>query len=194
MPSWVQTSSPASLAISLSELKAQLRVTYNDEDALLLMYANAAVNLFEARTGRALINRTVRAEYEEFCDSGIKLPLTPVASVQSVQYYSDTGDTASTWDSSAYYTDTTSIRPKIVRKANEAFPFTEVRPNAVIVNFTAGYGDTYTAVPEGIRLGVMALASHFFTHRLPVIAGGGAAMEIPLTLQFIVDMYRVWEA
>jgi uncharacterized phiE125 gp8 family phage protein len=192
---WIQTAAPAALAVSLSELKAHLRLTTTDEDALLVMYANAAINYVETKTRRMLISRTFRLELKDFPTGGdIEIPIAPLVSVQSVQYY-DTSDALITWASSNYYVDATSILGRVVLTASSTYPATEdYRPNAVQVNFTAGYGTSYSDVPEGLRFIVMMLAGHFFMNRSPVIVGGGAGMEVPKTLNYAIDSYKIWSA
>jgi uncharacterized phiE125 gp8 family phage protein len=159
------------------------------------MYVKAATHLVEVKTGRALINRTVKLELPAFPvgDAPILIPLFPLVSVESVEYY-DGGGAALTWSDSNYYIDTTSIRPKVVVKENLTYPTTDDRFDAVTVNFTAGYGTSYTSVPEGLRFIVIALASHFYLNRTPVVVGGGAAMEVPKTLGYALDAYKIWEA
>ncbi len=193
--SWIETSVPSALPISLSELKASLRVTYTEEDALLQMYAKAATHIVETKTGRALINRTAKLELPYFPDDDcpILIPRAPLVSVQSIQYY-DGSDTLTTWNASNYLVDLTSLRPKIYVRDGQTYPVTDDRFDAVTVNFTIGYGETFNSVPEGLRFIVMALTSHYFLNRAPVIVGGGSAMDIPKTLDFAMDAYRIHEA
>ena len=190
--SWIQTAEPAALAVNFAELKAHLRLTSNDEDTLLDTYARAAIDLVEARTQRAMISRTFRYEADTFPDGEIKLPLAPLVSVQSVQYY-DTAGTLTTWAGSNYTTDATSLLGRVVPALGVVYPSTELgRPGAVRVNFTAGYGAAYTNVPAGLRMVVLFLAGHFFTHRVPVMPGG--AVEVPETLSRAIDVYKIWSA
>jgi uncharacterized phiE125 gp8 family phage protein len=190
---WIETAAPSALAINLSDLKAHLRLTTQDEDGLLAVYAKAATQLFETNTRRALIFRTVRLELDDFpADRSIRLPVAPVSAVSSVQYY-DTAGVLTTWGDSNYIVDMTSLLARVVLAPNISYPDTQSeRPNAVQVNFSAGYGATYTAVPEGIQWAVMLLAAHMFAYRMPV--AGGTLADVPKTLQYAIDAYKVWEA
>jgi uncharacterized phiE125 gp8 family phage protein len=158
------------------------------------MYVRAATHVVESKTGRALISRTVRLEEPFFprSDYPIFLPLSPLVSVQNVLYYY--GGNEFTWSASSYYVDTTSIRPRVMVRENQSYPTADDRFDAVRVNFTAGYGDSYTSIPEGLRFVVIALASHYFLNRAPVVVGGGSAMDIPKTLDFAMDAYKIHEA
>jgi uncharacterized phiE125 gp8 family phage protein len=188
---WTQLTSPAGLAVNLADVKSHLRVTTSDEDGLLELYINAATQIVESKTRRALISRTFRLELETFQDD-IEIPIAPLVSVQSVRYY-DSNGTLTTWDSANYLVDATRLLGIVRTASGVSHPSTQLRsPNAVQVNFTAGHGATFDAVPEGLRFIVILLAGHYFLNRAPMIVGGGSAMEIPHTLSYAIDSYRIW--
>jgi uncharacterized phiE125 gp8 family phage protein len=160
---------------------------------MLLVYLQAAVDLVEAKTQRALISRTFRLDLECFPDNrSIKIPVAPLVSVATLQYYT-TGGVLTTLASSNYYVDLTAILGEIQLVSGAVFPPTQLsRPNAVQVSFTAGYGASYDLVPAGLRFIVMSLAGHFYLNRAPIVVGGGAAMEVPRTLSYALDAYKIW--
>lgn len=187
-----QLTDPGELAVDLHELKAHLRLTSSDEDATVELYVRAATSLVERNTGRALISRTYRLDESAFPCHGkpIELPVAPLASVEGVQYY-DTAGTLQTWSSSEYHVDVTSVLGKLSPRSGYVYPSVEpARPNAVQVSFTAGYGASYENVPEGLRFVVFLLAAHFFRTRTPVNIGN-IVNEIPYTLRFALDAYKV---
>lgn len=194
--SWVELTPPASAAVDLDDLKDHLRLTSSDEDTLIDLYARAASHLFEIKTRRRLIERTFRLDLPAFPREGdpvgIDLPVAPVSAVFAVQYY-DTAGSLQTWSSSEYLVDLTSHLPRVVTAPNYFFPVTQSdRPNAVQVSFTAGYGTTPSDVPEGIRWGVLFLAAHAFANRSPVV--NGTMTDVPRTLQYVIDAYKIWSA
>lgn len=194
--SWVELAAPSSLAINIDELKNHLRVTSNDEDSLIEMYAKAATQLFEIKTSRRLISRSVRLDLAGFPaegdPAGIGLPFSPVSAITHIKYY-DTSDELQTWNSSQYVVDLTSHFPKIVTAPHCVFPSTQFeRPNAVQVTFVTGYGSTFSSVPEGIQLAVFFLAAHCYTMRTPIV--NGTLSEVPKTLQYAIDAYKLWRA
>jgi uncharacterized phiE125 gp8 family phage protein len=191
---WTETAAPSALAINLEDLKSHLRVTSNDEDGLLSIYAKAAAQLFETNTRRRLISRTFRWEQPDFPTDchGIELPFAPVSAVSSVQYY-DTAGTLTTWGASNYYLDTVSLPPRVTLRPNKTYPTVQHdRPNGVQVNFTAGYGANYQSVPEGIQWAVMLLAGHMWTTRAPVAST--TMSDVPKTLGYAIDAYKIWGA
>lgn len=188
---WTETAAPAASAINLADLKDHLRLTSSDEDGLLAFYADAASRLFEIKTRRVLIQRTFRLEQPDFPgildERGIELPFAPVSAVSSVQYY-ETDGTLTTWGSSNYYLDTVRLLPRVVLAPDKTYPTVDDdRPNGVQVNFTAGYGATYAAVPEPMRWAVMLIAAHMFTNRT-------TGEELPKALKYVVDAYKIWGA
>lgn len=191
---WKETSTASSLAINLADLKSHLRLSTSDEDSLLTLYARAATQFVETKTRRALITRTFRLEMPEFPEAhgnSFELPLAPVASVQSIQYY-DTQGVLTTWGAENYALDATSLPPRIVPAYSVPYPYVQSQhADGVQVNFTAGYGPTYASIPQGLQFVVMLLAGHFWANRMPVEAVGGAGTEIPYTLQFAMDTYKI---
>lgn len=191
---WKELTQPANLPINLSDLKNHLRFSTNDEDLLLTMYARAATTYVETRTRRILITRTFRLEMTKFPAAhgeAFELPVTPVSSVQSITYY-DTQGNQTVWAASKWNLDSTSIVPRIVPAYAEPYPYVQSQhADGVKVDFTAGYGSTPASVPQGLQFLVILLAGHFWANRMPVEAVGAAAVEVPYTLQFAIDSYKV---
>lgn len=191
--SYVQTADPAALGVNFQELKDHLRLTDASQDSLLLTYAKAAIDLVEIETCRALIRRTFRYETSRFPESSIQLPVAPLFTVQSVQYYDSSGN-LSTVDPALYTVDATSILGRVNPTLGSVWPPTQFRrTDAVRVNFTAGYADTSDGVPAGLKMIVLYLAGHFFVNRVPVSMTNVAA-DIPYTLRFAMDAYKIWKA
>lgn len=87
----VLTDVPALRPVSLAEAKAHLRVDFSDDDTLISALIDAATAHIDGYTGilaRALVTQTWR---QDFCDwpgdRVLRLPLAPVASVESVKYF-----------------------------------------------------------------------------------------------------------
>lgn len=189
----IELTSPASSAVDLDELKMYLRVTTPDEDSLVEFYARAASQIFEIKTRRRLVGRSCRLDLPGFPADGIEIPVAPVqADGLSIQYFDSSG-TLTTWDPEGFILDQTSHLPRITTAPGSSFPSAQSgRPNAVQISFTAGYGSSPADVPEGIRWGVFYLAAHAFVHRTPVV--NGTVAEVPRTLQYVIDAYRIWSA
>ena len=186
---WSETSPPASLAVPVSDLSDHLRLSSSDQDRLLEFYLMAAASVIERKTRRLMIERTVRYEADSFCNT-IELPVAPVTSVQSVEYYDSSG-TLSTLSTSDYQADLTRLLATVSPRPLGQFPATQSgRTGAVRVNFTAGYGPTPDDVPAGLRMAVLFLAAHYHINRAPVDSSTMLG-EVPLTLKYAVDAYAI---
>lgn len=116
----------------------------------------------------------------------------PLASVQSVTYY-DTDGNLQTFSSpgEAYFVDTRTEPGRIVLNTDYDWPDTQLRPGAVIIAFTAGYG-TPSQVPAGIRIAIRMMVTNWFLNRTPVEVGlRAAAIEIPQTAEAMLWHYRL---
>ena len=82
--SLILISPPSGAPISLDEIKAHLRVTHNDEDALIAAVANTAARAIEARTGLALSAQNWRIALDVPPRGDFALPISPVISVDAV--------------------------------------------------------------------------------------------------------------
>src|SRR4051794_2091368 len=71
---------PEDLPVSVDEMHAHLRLNTDAEDDLLTGYIAAATELFEKRTGRTVMPRSVRQSVNEF-KGNIALMTAPVTSV-----------------------------------------------------------------------------------------------------------------
>lgn len=192
-----ELAAPASLAVNLQDLKNNLRLTTSDEDGLVALYAEAAVNLFEEMTSQRLISRSFRWDQRDFPmesdEEGIELPVAPVASITHVKYY-DTAGVLTTWASDNYTLDSSRHFPRVHLAPSITYPTVQDdRHNGVQITFSAGYGATYASVPKGIQWAIIVLASHMFVNRTPVIVGAGAS-ELPMHLQNAIGVYKLRRA
>ena len=139
----------------------------------------------EETVGKSLITQTRRVTFEAFHipeNNTVNIPYGPLISVESVKYY-DSADVLQTLATSAYTVDVYGNRLKF-----DDLPDIEDRPNAVEINYTAGFGAASTDVPTPLIQAVKYLAAQMFENRLPVIVGT-SAQEMPLTAQYLISRY-----
>ena len=113
----------------------------------------------------------------------ILLPLPPVQSVEAVTYVDlagatqtlDPGDYVLTGVGGAAYAK---LRPA----SGTSWPPTIREPECVTIDFTAGYGDNSTDIPEPIRAAIIARVAQLYENR-------ETPPEPPYDL---VQSYRVW--
>ncbi|MCJ2065045.1 phage head-tail connector protein [Methylobacterium sp. J-088] len=165
--------------VTLDEVKANLRITHTEEDALLarlIASATASLDGRDGALGRALMPQRWRLERDQFC-YGIEMPLPPLLSVQAVRYLDAAGieRTVDLADVVIVGTD-----PAVLR-ARTIWPTVLAEPGAVAIEFTAGYQD----VPEPIRTAIIRSVGSLYVNR--EASAGAAALDFSG-----LDPYRQW--
>lgn len=173
------TSAPAEEPVSLTELKSWLRVDQDNDNALISGLGKAARGLIERLSGRQLVTASWRLTLDTFPYPGgwayleapalfpdphqIRLPKAPLQSVASVQYY-DLNDVLQTLATTTYDVDVDEDPGRIVLAMGKTWPVVRLKPGAVRIAFTAGYGDA-ADVPEEVKLPIKFAVSFWYEHR-----------------------------
>jgi uncharacterized phiE125 gp8 family phage protein len=201
-PSLIRTTPPAVRALWRERVWDHLRLDWDagspseePEDADLVdLYIDAAINGIDGNTwfGRALITQEWRLILPVFANCHITIPLPPLQSVDAVTYVDNDG-VAQTLATSSY--DVIGIggdAPAMIALAYGAsWPSTRWQPDAIGVEFTAGYGDTPDDVPSDIQAALLLTIGHLYRNRETVVTGT-IATELPQAAQAILDRRRVW--
>jgi uncharacterized phiE125 gp8 family phage protein len=122
----------------------------------------------------------------------LKIPTWPLVSIDSVKY-KDTDGVIRTLDTSLYRTEIVQVPATIRPAIDDDWPDTEADAiDAVIVQFTSGYGASSTDVPYMFRAIIKLLVGHWFKHREAV---GGTNQTIKLAFDALKNQLRVneWE-
>lgn len=153
----VRTSDPSTEPLTTAEAKNHLRVDTSADDLRIEGLVTAAREHVEEVTRRALITQTWELSLDDFPDGRrvhrpemIRLPRSPVQSVDNIEYV-DTGGVTQTLDVSRYRADLKSEPARITEAEGEYWPITDGVTNAVTITFKAGYGDAESDVPQAIR-------------------------------------------
>lgn len=185
----VRTVAPSVEVVTVAELKAQTRVDFSSDDAVLQAILNSAISHIDGYSGvigRALVSQTWAVSADDFCDV-MRLPLGDVIAVTSVQYYDTNGD-AQTASASLYGVYTDALGPFIELKANQSWPSVDDRRDAVTITWTCGYGAAASNVPAAIRHAIMLLAAHWYENREASTEGGFE--ELPLGVKSLLLPFR----
>lgn len=153
---------PAYYPVSVEELHEHLRLNTDAEDGLLAGYIAAATELFEKRTGRAVISRTVRQSVNRFYGS-INLMTAPVLSVSRLVTVDPQGIEQ---EYDGFRSDLVSSPARVwIPASDSAYPdiSTDHQPVA-FVEFVAGYGSA-DDVPRLIVQAITLQASDWFAAR-----------------------------
>lgn len=187
---------PASLAVTLTEAKAHLRVTSSDQDTIITAQTNAAIGKAESFMGRALIDQTWDLYLDAFPTEApltIQIPKPPLIEVQSIKY-DDAAGVEQTISAASYIVDTASQPGKVSLALNASWPIARNTINSVRIRFRAGYLDNSSppiaAVPFDIKAGVLLILGGLFEYREEQIVGDTAA-ELPMGSENLLRPHRV---
>jgi uncharacterized phiE125 gp8 family phage protein len=181
---------PAALPVSLSEVKAQLRIEHDDENNYLDRLINAAIAMVDAKgiLGQAIITQTWAQWLPQTPDREILLAIGPVQSVDAVKYYDDDGilqtDTLANFDVFGLPFS------KIVKpKTGFNWPIPQVRPDAIKIEYTVGYGDTSASVPDTIRHAMLMLIAYWYENRENELIGVNSK-TLPFGFDDLLNLHR----
>lgn len=182
---WRITVEPTSEPVTLDELRTHLRVD-SAFDSELTRLITAARKTVEAYLHRQLINATYAWSFDYWPDYCFEIPVGPLSSVTSIQYY-DTAGAQQTWASSNYQVDTTELFGTITLAAGVTYPSLQSeKKNAITVTFVAGYGASASSVPDNIKQAILVLAGHWFENAVPAVTGT-IATDIPMHLTWMLN-------
>jgi uncharacterized phiE125 gp8 family phage protein len=195
----VLTTAPTVEPLKVQEVKDNLKITGTDDDSRLEGLITSARLWCEGYTNRSFIKQTRIQYMDDFwqpCDyrpirdrSAIELlqgPLLDVAGVTviAVRYY-DENDTLQTVSAGDYWIDAKRPIPRVYVK--ESWPTTKVRPNAVEIEYYAGYGTTAASVPQYFKDAMHLYIAHCYENRVPEITGVSIS-AFELGIKRLLDM------
>lgn len=146
----VRSADPTFEPLTLEEAKKQIGVGDIDvHDAMLNDLIKEAREQVEHDTGLVCGTGTFTYKFTDWpCGDYFELPLRPVTSITSIVYV-DSGGTSTTWTSTNYSLETSTVQPIVRLTHGNFFPSLRGDINGITVTLVAGYA-TRTAIP--IRL------------------------------------------
>ena len=157
-----RTVEPTAEPVTLGEAKAHLRVDHDSEDALIAGLIRAAREEVERSTGLALLAQGWRLAVDDWPPDGCVFLLKhPIQEILSVTAYGTEGE-ASLISPDDYEADLTS-RP--ARLHFDATPEPLRTFNGIEIDFSAGFGEAGTDVPDLLKRAMLLLVAHWFEFR-----------------------------
>jgi len=161
---------PEAEPVTLDEVKAQLRITFDDDDALLGRLITAARDHVEKYCGTTLATQTIALRCDGFHDFA-RLPVAPVQSVASVKYI-DTDGQENTLPTDTYELRADGLEASIARRYGQHWPAIQ-RGSRITVTAVAGY----SSVPPAVRHAMLLFIAEAYENRENAPQGGWSAMD-----------------
>lgn len=183
---------PTQEPVSLLELREQMQMPTEEDNALIESYAKAAREYVEGISWRALVTQTW--DIYPPCFNGDRFRL-PFGRLQSVTYvkFTDTSDTQTTVSSGDYHVDTVSEPGQIVLAYGKSWPTATLRTvNPIVIRAVFGYG-LAADVPQIFKDAIRLLAAHRYSNREPVVVSDRAGVreqELPFGVIQALDAVR----
>lgn len=156
------------------------------QDAVLELYLRAAMAAVEARLGRALLAREFAWSVACWREAASQaMPIGPVGAVASVTLIAADGSEEAA-DPESWSVVRDSQRPRLVGRFGRSLPRIP-RSGRAEIRFTAGFGETWDAVPADLRQAVFLLAAHFYENRSET---GSVAGSMPFGVLMLLEAYR----
>jgi uncharacterized phiE125 gp8 family phage protein len=155
-------------------------------DAALELYLRAAMAAIEARIGRALLARPFAwtvTRWREEASQG--LPIGPVRSVEGVSLI-DAEGAVEPVAPEAWSVLRDSDRPRLVGRFARNLPRIP-RAGHAEIRFTAGFGESWDAVPADLRQATFLLAAQYYEHRSEAEQ---APRGMPFGVLVLIEPYR----
>jgi uncharacterized phiE125 gp8 family phage protein len=164
-----QISDPPVTPIDINDLKAHARLDYVEgiEESYLNLLIQAVTHYVENYTGRSLITRQWRTYRDCFDSKVIEIRRPPFQELLSFKYYNGSGILTDIGlpPSTLYYL-TSEVYPKIVLYDGQWWASdVQNRMQAIIIEFSAGYGTNKNNIPEDLKMGMLNHAAYLYENR-----------------------------
>lgn len=169
---------PVAEPLTLAETLLHLREDAGVSDARINTLISVARETCEKRTERTMLRTPWRLTVDSF-PAAFKLLQPPIIEVLSVQFLDQAG-VQQTLDPSDYRLDNVSEPGYLVPAFGRSWPDTLEVPNAVVVNYAAGYGIEPGDVPAPLRQWMLLAVGEMYATR-------NASAEKPMVRHSFVD-------
>ena len=174
----------AGLPVPFEDARRQLRLDDSQvEDQYYKFVLLALCDDVERTYNHAMLTQTVTETHSSFpymSSDPLRLAIFPGIAVTSVSYIDSAGATQ-TLSNTLYSVATNSAGMFIVMKVDQAWPTDlAIRPDAVTVVYTAGYGTNPSFVPAAMRLAILNKLGKMDANREDAVSEKVTASDILL--------------
>ena len=139
------TIQPKNLPITLDEAKAFLRITYEEDDQMLLNMISSAALSFQNYTSRALVYQTWEVVFRQLARISVNLPVKPVVSISKISLVALDGSVV---DYSLKNIDLNCEASEIIFNV---YPYGYL----IKIAYVAGYGLSANDIPSDIKTTIL---------------------------------------
>ncbi|HET6969968.1 MAG TPA: head-tail connector protein [Phenylobacterium sp.] len=186
---------PTSLLVSLSEAKAQLRVTSSAEDAVITRYLKAAQAEAERLTQRRYAAQTLEWILDGFCDD-LVLPVAGAgdASEMTVDFvkYVDLQGVTQTLDPTAYWVSPAGPSLRIKKPWTVFWPILGDGAERLVIRFSIA--DPDPTAHQDVAQAIVLLVAHWYANREAVVGVDARAVPVALPLGVTDLLPPPWNA
>lgn len=166
--------------VSLADVKAHLGVLSSDQDDLIGVLRDAAIDMVERYCGVFLAVREGVEWKAELLSSPLRLGVWPVSAVTAVSWLDSDGETV-TGDATIWRLGT---RDEVLLNPGQSLP--SGVSAGVTIEFTAGFETPPPALVQAVKM----FTAHLFEQR-GVIGSTSMSGEIPLGFRALCSAYRM---
>lgn len=194
---------PAALPVDLSTVWAHLNLILEPTDESPVSMEPIDANYVEELTraavarldgprgllNRCLITQTWTVSLPRFGGTAIRMPTAGVTEIVSVEYVAADGSPKTLPTADYLVTGEGTDQCRIRRAAGKVFPSTEYdNPEAVVITFTAGFGDAAEDVPTDIQLAIAEMVATAYNAQLPA----GSMPPLPSAANRVATDWTSW--
>jgi uncharacterized phiE125 gp8 family phage protein len=159
------------------------------EDATIRALLAAAVEFVEEETRQQLFKARYELHMDGWPHGSVSIPKVPLQEVDSVIYIQN--GATKLLPETQFYADPAGSKPANVTFTG-TLPKPDERPNNVVIEFTAGYGDTAETIPHLLKQAVLLTFAHWYEHR--EATSDRTVKDVPLAVQSILNLTKFPEA
>ena len=186
---------PAIEPLGVQEIKTYLRlddVMDTVEDDYLSAIITAAREYCEAFQNRAYITQTWQMSFDDWQSRVIELPRGTLQTVDHVTYKNSAGIVTTLSETQQYVVSTRGVLGRVTPPYAQPWPsFVPFPLDAVVIEFTCGYGDTAETVPQKVKQAMKLLISHWYENRTILSETGQAPGEIAFAVSALLWFDRI---
>lgn len=147
------------MPVTLDQLKDHLRITWDDEDSILTIYLESAVDYIKQYTGREITRDNRDSYFSEFSS----LELIGDNAQNVVINYVDSNGEYQVLPSERYIVNQHKARPYITLNHGEVWPTVRYQDGAIRINYDSGYDSS--TLPSTLRAAILIEAATQYEFR-----------------------------